>query len=424
MRGLTVAGTAMPSDAAASVRDILDLRLATATARPLAVAVSGGGDSMALALIAADWAERRGRRLLILTVDHGLNPSSPAWTAQCAALAHRLGAGFQALAWTGDKPRNGLPAAARLARHRLLAEAARAAGARAILMGHTADDRAEAAAMRAEGSTTPDPREWAPSPVWPQGRGLFVLRPMLGVSRAELREWLALRGEAWIEDPANDNPRFARSRARSALAGAPPDQAAKAAPPDLIGLAHQMREAMGLTLPRQALRDAGFEAARALTGAACLCAAGTSRPPRRDRLDRLTEALRGESPWVATLGGARIEADPGTIRWMREAGEIVRSGGGELALQAGAAGVWDGRFEITTTRPLFVRSLAGHAARLTSKARAALAAWPPAARGGSPALIGEQVACLAVEAVEGVSLRSLALERLHAACGLIEREPL
>jgi tRNA(Ile)-lysidine synthase len=422
MRGLR-AGIDTASDLPARVRTVLDRRLNTGTQAPVAVAVSGGGDSVALALIVADWARQHGRPLLVLTVDHGLNPASRGWTEQCARLAGRLGARFQSLAWTGGKPSTGLPAAARTARHRLLADAARAAGTRSILMGHTADDLAEAAAMRAAGSTTPDPREWAASPIWPEGRGLFILRPMLDLRRQALRDWLAGQGEAWIEDPANDNPRFARARARTALAGAGPSQAAGETPADLASLARQVRERPGLVLPRQALRDASFEAARALTGAACLCAAGTSRPPRRDRLDRLTEALRGATPLVGTLGGARIEADAETIRWLREAGEIARSGSGDLVLNPGETGAWDGRFEIAATRPLVVHALAGRAARLSPAARVAVAAWPAAARGGLPAVIGDDVACPVVQPVEGVRLRSLVLDRLHAACGLVEREP-
>lgn len=422
MRGLTAAPADPTSELAAHVHAVLDRRLSVETAAPMALALSGGGDSVALALIAADWAARRGRRLLVLTVDHGLNPASSRWTARCAGLAQRLGGDFEALAWTGEKPATGLPAAARAARHRLLAEACRTAGARVILMGHTADDRAEAAAMRAEGSTTPDPREWAASPVWPEGRGLFVLRPLLEVRRADLRQWLTARGETWIEDPANDNPRFARSRARTALGGAGPSQASPAILPGLSDLARQMREGPGLALSRPALRQAPFEVARALTGAACLCAAGTSRPPRRDRLDRLTDALRSDAPVAATLAGARIEADAADIRWMREAGEIARSGSGELTLRAGETGVWDGRFELTAARPLSLHPLAGHAAGLTKDARARLAVWPAAARGGLPAVTGDGVGCPMIETVDGLSLRSLTLERLQAACGLIDKE--
>lgn len=420
MRGLSAATLAPETDPAARVGEILDHRLSRASAAPLAAAVSGGGDSVALALMAADWARAAGRRLLILTVDHRLNPASTDWTRACAALAERLGAGFTALPWVGDKPATGLPAAARAARHRLLAQAARDAGAAVVLMGHTADDLAEAAAMRQAGSTTPDPREWAASPAWPEGRGVFLLRPMLGVRRAELRAWLAARGEAWIEDPANGDPRFARARARAALAGGglvePPAPVA-----GLADLARQVSDAQGLALPREALRRAGFEAARALAGAACLCAAGTTRPPRGERLDRLAEALRGGGEVVATLAGARIEADAAQVRWMRTAGEIGRAGGASLTLAAGEAGIWDGRYAVATDEDLTLRPLAGRAASLSPAARKALAAWPAAARGGLPAS-ESPVACPLLEPVVGVRLESLALPRLLAACGAVARE--
>ena len=94
-----------------------------------------------------------------------------------------------------------------------------------ILFGHTADDMAEAALMRA--TDAPDLgtlREWAPSPAWPEGRGVFLLRPLLGVTRTALRAWLAARRLDWLEDPANGDQRFARSRARIALSTAHPGE--------------------------------------------------------------------------------------------------------------------------------------------------------------------------------------------------------
>jgi len=105
------------------VHQVFDGRLATDCSQPLALALSGWGTSVALAPMAADWAGVHGRRLLDLTVDHGLNPASRGWTEACRDLAGRLGADFRPLEWTGPKPSTGLPAAARLARHRLLAEA-------------------------------------------------------------------------------------------------------------------------------------------------------------------------------------------------------------------------------------------------------------------------------------------------------------
>lgn len=400
MRGLT-----------ATVQEVLDRRLLSASPAPIAVALSGGGDSLALALIAAEWAKAHGRSLLILTVDHRLRAESAAWTDACAALAQRLGATFRALAWQGEKPTTGLPAAARTARHRLIAEAAREAGAKVVLMGHTASDRLEAAAMRQAGATTPSPREWSPSPVWPQGRDVFLLRPLLTRTRADIRAWLTERGETWIEDPANQDGRFARARARAGLTGAETDEA----PPiqDLADLARAATDlAGGLALPGEAL----LKAPGAFLAIACLCAAGTARPPRGDRLARLAQSLTGDL--TATLAGARIEADCGQVRFLRDAG---RQGLAPLTLASGATGVWDGRFEVATDRPVTIQALAGHAAGLPASQRTALQRLPAGARGTLPFVAGEGSPMLTQ--VPGVSMRPLALDRLRAACGVVGREP-
>jgi tRNA(Ile)-lysidine synthase len=152
---------------AARVAGRLDRRLSKDDPAPVALALSGGGDSIALMRMTAAWAQTRGRPVLALTVYHGLNPDSPAWTRFAGEAAQAAGCAWRGLVWTGDKPVAGLTAAARAARHRLIAEAARAAGARVVLMAHTADDAAEADLMRAEGSTLGRVREWAPSPAWP-----------------------------------------------------------------------------------------------------------------------------------------------------------------------------------------------------------------------------------------------------------------
>lgn len=401
----------------ADVHAVLDRRLAATSDAPLAIALSGGGDSRALALIAADWAAAHGRRLAILTVDHGLNPASAAWTAQCADLARRLDAAFHALAWAGEKPAHGLPAAARLARHRLLADAARSLGARVILLGHTASDLAEAAAMRAEGSTTPSPREWSPSPVWPEGRGLFLLRPMLAQTRQDLRDWLVARGETWIDDPSNDDLRFARPRARASGAslGAPPSELS----PDLADLARAATvDAAGvIALPRASLSPR-------LIAAASLCAAGTSRPPRADRQARIEMLLGADRPLVATLAGARIETDGDRVLFMREPGEFERHPDAALMLAPGETAVWDGRFEIAAARAAVIAPLAGHAAQLPAAQRRALRAIAPKARAAMPVLLdGHDAYCPLLEEVASLTIHSLIHDRLLAACGAVEREP-
>jgi tRNA(Ile)-lysidine synthase len=411
-------------DLAGQVGQRLDSRLDAGPGAPLAVALSGGGDSLALTLLAADWARRRDRPLLVLTVDHGLNPASVAWTRACADTAGRIGAQFRALRWRGPHPSSGLPAAARRARHALLAEAARTAGARVILMGHTADDVAEAARMRRSGSTTPSPREWSPSPAWPEGRGIFLLRPLLEARREALRTWLAARGETWIDDPANADPRFARSRARAGLAMAgDPAPPHPEAPGDGGILASEVRQTdFGLALDQAAFRRADLAEALRVAGAACLSAAGTSRPPRAAALRALREQLMGDNRVQASLAGAEVLVRDGRILWGRTAGEMARSGARDLMLAAGETGVFDGRFEVEADGPATVTRLAGRIARLASTSRARLAAIPPAFRGGLPAVERQDGVHLAGAPGSGVRLRPLALGRLAAACGAVASE--
>ena len=184
--------------------------------RPLLVAISGGSDSTAL-LVAHHRALTRirlpGLSLHAATVDHGLRPGSADEARQVAALCARLGVPHSTLVWQGDKPVTGIQQAARLARYRLLSEEAGRLGGALILTGHTADDQHETIAMRAARG---------------EGRGLsgmaeavlireriWACRPLLGASRATLRDLLAAEGLGWIDDPSNENRAFERVRIRT-----------------------------------------------------------------------------------------------------------------------------------------------------------------------------------------------------------------
>jgi tRNA(Ile)-lysidine synthase len=393
-------------------------RLSPGASAPLTVAVSGGGDSLALLALACAWAARNGRRVVALNVDHGLQAAGAGWARLCADRAAALGAGFQGLKWEGDKPATGLPAAARAARHALLADAARAAGASVVLMGHTADDIMEAALMRAEGSTTPDPREWSPSPVWPQGRGVFLLRPLLSIRRTDLRAWLGDRGLAWIEDPANDNPRYARARARRRLGASAEVSSSPSLPASAALPAVRAEHADGAILLTRS-------ASAGVLAAACLCAAGTDRPPRGERLARLAQRVACGEDFVATLAGARIEAQNETVRVCRNAGEGARGGLGALDLRPGAAMVWDGRYELMTDfSGMGVRPLGGLAGRLSKGEKRRLRQTPAAVRPGLPVIVypsGTMICPILAEAPD-VRIRALTEERFEAAIGLVQRE--
>lgn len=201
-----------PGVAVAEVRGAVRACLADLTAGDLVlVACSGGADSLALAAAAAFVAPRLGLRAGGVTVDHGLQPGSAERAGDIAAQMARLGLDpVQSVAVTVPPPAlaAGPEAAARTARYAALDEAAAAHGAVAVLLGHTLDDQAETVLLGlARGSGG---RSLAGMPA---RRGRFR-RPLLGLSRATLREaCLAQRLDPW-DDPHNGDPSYARVRVR------------------------------------------------------------------------------------------------------------------------------------------------------------------------------------------------------------------
>jgi tRNA(Ile)-lysidine synthase len=388
---------------------------------PVVLALSGGGDSMAMLEIAAGWTRASGRRLLALTVDHGLNPASPDWSRLCAGACADLKVDWIETRWQGDKPVTGLTAAARRARHRLIAEAARAAGARIVLLAHTANDIAESDWMRSRGSTLGRLRDWSPSPVWPEGRGLMLFRPLLQERRESLRDFLREKGRGWVEDPANTDLRFGRSRAREALrAEAGRSGTAARRPPDVSGDGP-------LPLPLGEGFALGRDVREEMLAATLICASGDAAPPRHDRLSRLCDRLRAGEDFSATLTGARVQAAGARVLIGREPGEFRRRPPGDLLLTRGEAAVWDGRYEIVITEPGWtVCAAAGRLNRLSDADRAIVATVPAWARGALPVLVrsvpirdGADGPVLAWRKAE---VRALGPRRLALFCGALSGE--
>ena len=399
--------------------------------------MSGGGDSLALLHLAADWARANGRRLLALTVDHGLDPDSGRWTAFAEAAARAAGADWRGLCWAGAKPAGGLPAAARTARHRLIADAAREAGARVVLFGHTTDDIAEAGIMRDEGSTLGRLHDWSPSPVWPEGRGLMLLRPMLHAGRSQVRDWLAGQGADWIDDPANEDPKYARSRARASLLplgeGGPEGRirvgrvSGEAAPePSPLTLSRKNDgSAVGRSSPLPT-GEGSIDIDRRIDAhtlaAAVVCVGGGDRLPRGDRLAGVLSRLQSGEPFTATLCGARIGAAGDRVLLTREAGEFARCPRPPLPLRPGIEAVWDGRWAVTSDSPSWsVVPAAGRLGVLSAADRIRLKALPPAARGGLPVLIRND-GTAPVLAGRVAKARSLVGERLALALDRMTHE--
>ena len=183
----------------------------------IVLAVSGGPDSIALMWLAARWrrALARGPRLIAVTVDHGLRPGAAAEAREVKRLARSLDLPHRTLRWTGPKPRTGLPAAARAARYRLLAQAARASDATHILTAHTRDDQAETLLMRMlRGSGIAGLAAMARES---ERDGLVLARPFLDISKSQLIATLRKAKVGFAEDPTNRDTSFTRPRLRTLM---------------------------------------------------------------------------------------------------------------------------------------------------------------------------------------------------------------
>jgi tRNA(Ile)-lysidine synthase len=183
----------------------------------IVLAVSGGPDSVALMWLAARWRRTlaRGPRLVAVTVDHGLRAEAKAEARDVKRLARALDLPHRTMRWTGAKPKTGLPAAARAARYRLLAQAARASGATHILTAHTRDDQAETLLMRLlRGSGIAGLAAMARQS---ERDGVLLARPFLHVSKSQLIATLKKAKLGFADDPTNRDLNFARPRIRTLM---------------------------------------------------------------------------------------------------------------------------------------------------------------------------------------------------------------
>lgn len=185
--------------------------------RRIGLAVSGGADSLALMLLAADVARAAGApgRFVVYSVDHALRPEAAQEVRDVLALAERLGLPARGLRWAGDKPSSGLQAAARQARYRLIGAAMAADGCSALATAHHRNDQAETVLMRlAHGSGLEGLAGMAREA---EVEGITVLRPLLEVDPALLAALVDARGLVPARDPGNWDRDYERVRWRQML---------------------------------------------------------------------------------------------------------------------------------------------------------------------------------------------------------------
>ncbi|MBA8878251.1 tRNA lysidine(34) synthetase TilS [Phyllobacterium myrsinacearum] len=180
-------------------------------------AVSGGSDSLALLFLLDDLRRARASfpHIVAVTIDHELRPESADEALYVADLCRAAGLTHRVLRWTGPKPASGISAKARNVRYALLCKAAREAGTDMVLTGHTLDDQNETFMMR---SVRGGERGLAGmAPVTLLERETWLVRPLLGLRRERLRQYLRGRRIEWRDDPSNTNPKYERVRIRDAL---------------------------------------------------------------------------------------------------------------------------------------------------------------------------------------------------------------
>jgi len=378
----------------------------------LAVAVSGGADSLALCLLAARWATRRGGTAVGLVVDHGLRPEARFEARQVTRWLAARGVACRVLRWRGSKPATGLAAAAREARYALLADWCRRHGRLHLLLAHHREDQAETLLFRLGRGSGLDGLA-AMAAVSERG-GVRLLRPLLDLPKARLAATLQAVDQPWVEDPSNRDERYARVRLRAlapvlADEGVTPVAVAEtatrlgivragleAAVADLLALSAELDAAGYVRLDVALLARAPDEIVRRVLGSVLACVGGAQHPPRRAALERLLTRLRAGA-WrrSCTLGGCQMSFEDDGLRACRE----LRAAREYLPLAPGGTALWDGRFAVKLSRSgsapprrrvasLEVRALgaAGWRALRDTEAEAAGRALPNAARLTLPAL--------------------------------------
>ncbi|CDI10457.1 tRNA lysidine(34) synthetase TilS [Agrobacterium pusense] len=326
------------------------------------VAISGGSDSTGLLLALHEVMSEKGRDLLRLsavTVDHALRVESADEARKVATLCAELGIPHVTRRWEGLKPVSGISEASRLARYRLIAEAAVAFDADLVVTGHTAGDQRETVAMRAARNSGEDNlglSGMADAVLY--ARRHWIMRPFLRCERQAIRDYVSSRSRRWLDDPSNENPRYERVRMRQALPDVP-------LPAD-GGEAEKRRissEKTAVFLRAHAevfsgalakLQPDGVSPDRAdfRHGLAVLIASLGGRPylPAAGSMERVLCFLKTGNYGRMTVGRVLLDRRRDGLYIFREQRNLP-----ELRLEAYQKGLWDDRFIVENRSPFPVR---------------------------------------------------------------------
>ena len=339
----------------------------------IAVAVSGGIDSLALTVLCKKWVDKHGGKLSAISVDHGLRKGSDDEIKQLEEWLGARNIEHTKLYWKGDKPQKGIQEAARIARYDLLENWCWKNGVLHLLLGHQQDDQAETFLLRLAHNSRVDGLAGMSRIV--EKSHVRILRPLLSIPKHRLRATLKAVSQPWLEDPSNENEKFERIRIRKAL-------------PTLVGLGLTSEKICETTDSMAQIRVSLEAEASKLLAKSCyvgsagyiifnavnffsapkeillralirilLCVGGGVYPARLIKLERLYEKMRAalrdaNFTWKgATLGGCRIlliKSRQGAVNFLFCREERMLP---EPLLVSGSIIIeWDKRFQLHLTK--------------------------------------------------------------------------
>jgi tRNA(Ile)-lysidine synthase len=329
----------------------------------LAVAVSGGADSLALLLLLRDWVQERQGQLTALSVDHGLRPEAAAECREVGQMVAGLNAAAPSnnpvahdiLTWQGEKPSRGLMAAARAARYRLLAGWCLARDVLHLALAHHADDQAETVLMReAHGSGAIG---LAGMSGLRELQGIRLLRPLLPCRKSALAGVVQQAGLTAIDDPSNRARRFERVRWRDHLrqeadiaelqhttwaAGTARDAIERGAA-SLLAQISRLDPAGYATIDLARLMDLEDDLMGQILRQVLMTIGGADFPAAPTAISRLITGLRQARGMPLTLAGCLLAAGGNELRIFREPAACD----GPVSLMPGQTVIWDRRFAVT-----------------------------------------------------------------------------
>ncbi|WP_455476888.1 tRNA lysidine(34) synthetase TilS [Bartonella sp. B41] len=358
--------------------------------KKLILAVSGGGDSLALLFLVRDYLTTLSipPEIIVVTVDHQLRKESACEAENVAKICRSHKIKHVIVRWEGEKPKTQIAEKARIARYNLLFKEAQKHGATLIMTGHTLNDQVETYQMRCQRvqrsmSVLPqgihyghfdavgcsaDMEEKSCGLVYQRGlscipreallrRTVRLIRPLLSVRRETLRSYLILQGKTWIDDPTNEDSNFERVRVRKSLPQKKFTEIAGKVDKAALKRREQAKNIANLILeldirveygccfienPVQSLHkhpDFLF-----VIGLFAVLMGGSSYLLPNKKLMTIGQklCLNSAQKQCFTLAGSVIEYNQNRIAVWRESRNIQ-----ELVIDAGKTSLWDGRYQIT-----------------------------------------------------------------------------